>query len=109
MGQVRTMPPNGVVAPECGLSASKPSLRRLLIYFLRLGTFGFGGPIALGGLHAARFGGGASVKSHPVHSKGHPGFAGKPSEAWAATSAGPQPRIRNRAGGNPYKFLQNLG
>ncbi len=29
-----------------------------------------------------------SVKSHPVHSKGHRGFGGKPCQAWAATSAG---------------------
>src|SRR4051812_43436517 len=29
------------------VSASKPSLQMLLRYFLRLGTFGFGGPIAL--------------------------------------------------------------
>src|SRR5947209_14448840 len=34
-------PPNAEVVP-C-------SLRELLLYFLRLGTFGFGGPIALAG------------------------------------------------------------
>jgi hypothetical protein len=27
---------------------TQPSLRSFLLYFLRLGTFGFGGPIALG-------------------------------------------------------------
>ncbi|PYP38446.1 MAG: chromate transporter, partial [Gemmatimonadetes bacterium] len=30
-------------------TGERPSLRGFLVYFLRLGTFGFGGPIALAG------------------------------------------------------------
>src|SRR5262245_6120508 len=38
-----------VVTTETQPVAAIPTMRELLLYFLRLGTFGFGGPIALAG------------------------------------------------------------
>jgi chromate transporter len=42
----KTVPPSG---PETAEQTERSTLREFLLYFLRLGTFGFGGPIALAG------------------------------------------------------------
>src|SRR5512140_2742815 len=45
-----TFVPKQSMAPEAGQTAVVPcTTRQFLLYFLRLGTFGFGGPIALAG------------------------------------------------------------
>src|SRR6266568_33037 len=57
MNPETTQPPPVLGAP----STASYTLRDLLLYFLRLGTLGFGGPNRIGGPHAERPGGGAQV------------------------------------------------
>src|SRR2546426_11473972 len=37
------------ISPDSSENSARPTLRAFLLYFLRLGTLGFGGPIALVG------------------------------------------------------------